>query len=138
MERGGGGKKNPNPKQMASIGARNTESHRKSAALLSLIHTFHRVRGAGTVNYTLLLVLWRQLRHAHYYTRTNELMIMVQPSEVTNDNRIYEKGVSNMSEPKRGSHICADPTFQTKKEEDDQKTDTRCTVSDAGPENMNS
>lgn len=42
--------KNPNPKQMASIGARNTESHRKSAALLSLIHIFQSLRGAGTVN----------------------------------------------------------------------------------------
>lgn len=91
MERGGGGKKNPNPKQMASIGARNSESHRKSAALLSLIHTFQNLRGAGTVNYRLLVILWGKLRHAHYYTRTNELMIMFQPSEVTNDNTIYEK-----------------------------------------------
>lgn len=40
MKDGGGGGGNPNPKQMASIGARNTESRRKIAALLSLIHTF--------------------------------------------------------------------------------------------------
>lgn len=71
-------------------------------------------------------------------TRTNELMIMLQPSEVTNDNIIYEKGVENVSGPIRGARICADPTFQTKKDENDQKTDTRCTFSDAGPENMNS
>lgn len=64
MERGRGGEKNPNPKQMASIGARNTERHRKSAALPSLIHTFHGLREV----YRLLLILWRQLRHAHYYT----------------------------------------------------------------------
>lgn len=137
MERGGGGK-NPNPKQMASIGARNTENHRKRAALLSLIHTFQSLRGAGTVNYRSLVILWGKLRHAHYYTRTNELMIMFQPSEVLNDNIIYEKGVYNVSGPIRGSHICADPTFQTKKKENDQKTDTRCTFSDADPESMNS
>lgn len=86
-------KKNPNPKQMASIGARNTESHRKSAALLSLIHIFQSLRGAGTVNWRLLAILWGKLRHVHYYTRTNDLMIMFQQSEVTNDKVIFEKGV---------------------------------------------
>lgn len=36
---------------------------------------------------------------------------------------------------RRGSHICADPTFQTKKKkrENDQKPDTRSKFSDAGP-----
>lgn len=56
MERGGGG--SPNPKQMASIGARNTESRRKIAALLSLIHTFQTERGWNSVNCRLLVILW--------------------------------------------------------------------------------
>lgn len=58
MKDGGGGGGNPNPKQMASIGARNTESHRKIAALLSLIHTFQRERGWNSVNCRLLVILW--------------------------------------------------------------------------------
>lgn len=77
---------------MASIGARNTESHRKSAALLSLIHTFQSLRGAGTVNCRLLVILWGRLRHAHYNTQTM-IMIMFQPSENTNDNISQEKEV---------------------------------------------
>lgn len=78
---------------MAFVGARTTESHRKSAALLSLIHTFQSQWRAETAKYRLLMILWGKLRHVYYYTRTNELMIMFQPSEVNDDNIIYEKGV---------------------------------------------
>lgn len=95
---GGGGKKNPNPKQMASIGARN---------IIKPLLCFHlpihlSLRGAGTVNYRLLVILWGKLRHVHYCARTKELMIRFQPSEVTNDHIIFEKRVGAF---KRTPHL---------------------------------